>query len=305
MLQASVIFFIIGKHFYLCFDSEFMDIFLARDNQQAGPYDLGELNTMLSDGQVILTDLAWHTGLPKWQPLGELTAGQLHYTGTPAEAGHVPPQDEWQTHHATSMLTTISSTASGNPYITPQATLSQSEGNARSQEQTLAPIGKRLSAVLIDQLLFVLLFLPALPYLQAPKGGMASLDTQEKAFAFYEKTLQSMPPTVQGFISIGMLCLIVLQVFLLIKRGQSVGKLLMGIRIVDARTLKVPSITNVFLLRTLLTNIAYNIQPVGMFIFLADAISLFVAKENRTLHDKLAQTKVLVAQDKQLEKDII
>ncbi|MGS5758424.1 DUF4339 domain-containing protein, partial [Acinetobacter baumannii] len=37
-----------------------MQIYLARNNQQAGPYTLEQLNQMLASQQVLLTDLAWH-----------------------------------------------------------------------------------------------------------------------------------------------------------------------------------------------------------------------------------------------------
>jgi len=56
-----------------------MQIYLARDNQQAGPYTLEQLNQMLASQQVMLTDLAWHQGMPEWKALGELTKGKLVY----------------------------------------------------------------------------------------------------------------------------------------------------------------------------------------------------------------------------------
>ncbi|OOR87247.1 hypothetical protein B0181_10650 [Moraxella caviae] len=56
-----------------------MKIYLARNNVQAGPYTLEELNIMLSSGEVRLDDLAWHSGMANWQTLGELTQGQYHY----------------------------------------------------------------------------------------------------------------------------------------------------------------------------------------------------------------------------------
>lgn len=37
-----------------------MQIFLARNNVQAGPYTLDQLNIMLTSGEVQLDDLIWH-----------------------------------------------------------------------------------------------------------------------------------------------------------------------------------------------------------------------------------------------------
>ena len=51
---------------------------------------------------------------------------------------------------------------------------------------------------------------------------------------------------------IALLCFIIVvsvQGYLLINTGQSIGKRLMNIRIVDSVTLKIPSIKNVFLIR--------------------------------------------------------
>ena len=43
-----------------------MQIFLARNNVQAGPYNLEQLNIMLASGEVLLDDLIWHEGLDQW-----------------------------------------------------------------------------------------------------------------------------------------------------------------------------------------------------------------------------------------------
>ena len=56
-----------------------MQIYLARNNQQAGPYTLEQLNQMLTSQQVLLTDLVWHEGMTEWKALGELTQGKLAY----------------------------------------------------------------------------------------------------------------------------------------------------------------------------------------------------------------------------------
>lgn len=56
-----------------------MQIYLARNNQQAGPYTLEQLNQMLANQQVMLTDLAWHQGMAEWKALGELTQGKSVY----------------------------------------------------------------------------------------------------------------------------------------------------------------------------------------------------------------------------------
>ena len=54
-----------------------MQIYLARNNQQAGPYTLEQLNAMLASNEVLLTDLMWHDGMDKWQSVGQMTGNQL------------------------------------------------------------------------------------------------------------------------------------------------------------------------------------------------------------------------------------
>ena len=59
-----------------------MQIFLARNNVQAGPYNLEQLNIMLASGEVLLDDLIWHEGLDQWQRLGNVTNNQTVYRPT-------------------------------------------------------------------------------------------------------------------------------------------------------------------------------------------------------------------------------
>ena len=60
-----------------------MQIFLARNNVQAGPYTLDQLNIMLTSGEVVLDDLIWHEGLDQWQRVGNLTNNQPYYRPAP------------------------------------------------------------------------------------------------------------------------------------------------------------------------------------------------------------------------------
>ena len=68
-----------------------MQIFLARNNVQAGPYDLDQLNIMLRSGEVVLDDLMWHDGLAQWQRVGDLTQNQQYYR--PAATNTAAPND--------------------------------------------------------------------------------------------------------------------------------------------------------------------------------------------------------------------
>lgn len=120
-----------------------MQIYLARNNQQAGPYTLEQLNQMLASQQVLLTDLAWHQGMSEWKALGELTQGKLvyepqHYVSTPPTPEHSPFQN-----------TDYTATNTSRP--------SSASSNSRTQatKNELASINQRALAKIIDMLLWL------------------------------------------------------------------------------------------------------------------------------------------------------
>ena len=83
-------------------------------------------------------------------------------------------------------------------------------------------------------------------------------------------------------------------------RGQTIGKILLNIRIVDEVSgLKTTTLRSVLLRSVLVKYIGYNL--VSSILFIVDFIFLFT-KNNRTLHDRLAKTVVVNAQPAQLEK---
>lgn len=49
-----------------------MEIFIAKNNQQTGPFTSEQLNSMISAGMVQITDMAWHSELPNWIPLHQI-----------------------------------------------------------------------------------------------------------------------------------------------------------------------------------------------------------------------------------------
>lgn len=77
-------------------------------------------------------------------------------------------------------------------------------------------------------------------------------------------------------------------------KGQSVGKRLVGIRIVDVHTNHVPSLGRLIGLRWLLIGVLQNIPYIGSFLGLANILFIF-GRERRCLHDYLASTKVIAA----------
>jgi uncharacterized RDD family membrane protein YckC len=81
--------------------------------------------------------------------------------------------------------------------------------------------------------------------------------------------------------------------YLLVRDGQSIGKKVIGMRIVTLEG-QVPPFTRVVLLRHVLVMLVTHIPIVGPFIRLADTLFIF-RRDKRCLHDHLAGTKVVKA----------
>jgi hypothetical protein len=64
-----------------------MQIFIARNNQQLGPYDLETIKTSLQNGSISPNDLAWYEGAAGWAPLSTVPG----VSATPPPVPPAPP----------------------------------------------------------------------------------------------------------------------------------------------------------------------------------------------------------------------
>ena len=95
------------------------------------------------------------------------------------------------------------------------------------------------------------------------------------------------------------LVVFIVQMVLLGTRGQTIGKIAMKIRIVDAQTGEHPGWARLILLRTIVNSLiigALNAIPVvgqglGGAYFLVDSLFIF-REDHRTIHDMIASTRV-------------
>lgn len=255
-----------------------MQIYLARNNEQAGPYTLEQVNSMLASGQVVLSDLAWHEGLDNWQTLGQLTGGQLHYNPRGATSPFVSP-------------------ASLYPSASPTSTPVHLSKNNPVGTAPIASIGKRLLGAVIDNLLTLLAMFPALQHLdfealENSSGTMTDMQT------IISQSVPDHSMMLTGGIMLGVL---LVQAFLIITRGQSVGKIIMNTRIVDKTTRIKTGVMNSFVIRTLLINFAYQLPAIGIIVLLVDLGMMLFSEQRVSLHDRLAQTLVVEARPEQLK----
>ncbi|UNU73261.1 RDD family protein [Moraxella nasovis] len=312
-----------------------MKIYLARNNIQAGPYGLDEINHMLASNEVLLTDLMWHKGMTTWQAVGEVTKGALTYqpnldlgTAQPEpQAGAFGDNVEMrdakrrisvaelygkkpeQTTHQTQQNHTFKPT---EPTKEPEIW----QGRHRMQTQVAAQavvyasVLKRFLATCVNMLLFIVAFMPFVQSFMAlnPNADKLTQGDFEARLAYAQELTQTIDPTGANMTLMMLIGLLVVQLIMLIMRGQSIGKLALGIRIVDMNTHQRAGIAKIVGVRGVLLFIIYWIAsaiPFQLNIILL-AINYFMASKHpkkQGWHDRLAKTVVVKAHPAQLQKD--
>lgn len=135
----------------------------------------------------------------------------------------------------------------------------------------------RLAAVLLDSVIGFFVMMPGIIVLSL-------------AGSFSHPESPNTPLLLAGFGILGLcaLALIAFQLFLLITRGQTIGKKLLGIRIVTFDTEANPGFVKVFLLRIVANAIIGFLPLYGI----VDILFIF-RDDRRCIHDLLAGTKVV------------
>ncbi len=162
-----------------------------------------------------------------------------------------------------------------NPYAAPGARIEQTQ--YVTEQFALASRGKRLGAVLLDSLVFVLAFFICMVPLMMIKDATGS----------------SSPNVMFGVMGVVALILGVVNLVQLHKTGQTIAKRWLGIRIVRSDGSRA-SLGRILALRSLVPGIIGAIPVIGFLFSLADPLFIF-ADDRRTLHDKIADTIVVDA----------
>jgi uncharacterized RDD family membrane protein YckC len=144
-------------------------------------------------------------------------------------------------------------------------------------DPNLADRGARLGAVLLDCLILFGFLLPGLIVVWT--GGDEN-DTI-KAIAIV-------------LIALGMLSLAVIQIYLLSTKGQTLGKKIVGVKIVKYADSSSPGFVHACLLRAIVPTLISNVPFLGLIFALVDICFIF-GDERRCLHDLIAGTKVVNA----------
>lgn len=141
----------------------------------------------------------------------------------------------------------------------------------------LAGRGSRLAAAIIDWLLLFFPNMLAGRFFYGYDAYMKNL--KNNSFEF-----------IVSILFIGLIINLVCNGYLLYKRGQTLGKMIMDIEIVDMKN-NVPPLFNSFFVRSFLFSVLYFI-PVVQLVAALDVLFIF-SQSRRCLHDRLAGTKVV------------
>lgn len=163
-----------------------------------------------------------------------------------------------------------------NRYAPPKAevqdTVDEEGGN-------LASRGARLGGAIIDGIISGIVTFPLMYYSgfwQAAMAGEVHLG-QQLLLAL-----------------LGMVVFLLLNGYLLAKRGQTIGKALVGTRIISVQDEQILPLPKVFGLRYLPINIVAQVPYIGTALAFINALFIF-RDDRRCLHDLIAGTKVVNA----------
>jgi uncharacterized RDD family membrane protein YckC len=181
------------------------------------------------------------------------------------------------------------STVFNNPYL-PSAALGASPLLAAQAGQALAGRGARLGAVLLNGLINLAAVLPGGILL-----GIGSSGQQGDTLT----TLQPMGIGLIQLIGIGLMllggiALAIYQLMLYLRTGQTIGKKLMGVRVVKFTDGTNPGFGGLVGLREIVPAVIGMVPLLGGIFSIVDACFIFRG-DQRCIHDLMANTKVIRA----------
>jgi uncharacterized RDD family membrane protein YckC len=158
-----------------------------------------------------------------------------------------------------------------------------------SAQADLASRVERLGSWLLDTLFAMICFSPLLIGVPLAVLSAALKDHDWQSVA-------TLPGMVFSFCfaAFALLALAIVQIWMLSTRGQTIGKRIVGIRIVRAADGSPPGFVHAWLLRDFVRGILCSIPVLGRIFCLVDLCFIFRA-DRRCIHDLIAGTRVISA----------
>lgn len=178
-----------------------------------------------------------------------------------------------------------------NPYAAPQAIVR--DATAGEQGTVLAGRGSRLGAVTLDSMIFGLFVYTPLMIGIGLQGMAALAPIANNPMALYGTFFRAFTTTAGLYALVGLGICVALNVYFVKKNGQSVGKKLVGIKVV--RTDGSPAnLARIFWLRNVVNLLPTLVPFVGSIYNLVDQLFIF-SESRRCVHDRIADTMVIKA----------
>ena len=235
---------------------------MGGDGKEYGPVSVDQVKRWLAEGRANLDTQVRRVGEEQWHRLGD--CGEI--------SGNVPPVLEQRADVGPADLGPVSPVPASR--------------------------WTRLGAALLDELLSYFCALPGMIML-GPTGLMLVIRLATEGPGALQDSDLKMLAAMSGaraVLLLGMIFCAVVQIWQLTVRGQTVGKRLLGIRIVRVQDDANPGFVHAVLLRSIFPIfnrfVMVFIPVLGLSFWLVDVLCVFRA-DKRCLHDLFADTKVV------------
>jgi len=245
---------------------------IGGDGKEYGPVAANQIREWLAGGRANLDTKAKAVGSEEWRRLGDFAE-----FGPPAH--NLPPPPPIPTAAPYYAAPPSSAPTSASPSYASPSTAPGAE---------LAGRGERFLAQLLDSVIGLTVCLPGgiMIGIAAARAGLSSgsgLSNLATAAGFGAGLL---------VLATALLALFAVQLWMLVTRGQTIGKRVLGVRIVSFGDETNPGFVKVFLLRAVVPALLGAVPYLGIVFTLTDYCFIF-RDDRRCLHDLIASTKVI------------
>lgn len=242
--------------------------FVAADGNLVGPLTQQALRQMFARGLLDAHTLVWTAGMTQWQAYGGVFEQDLSPPlPSRVDSGRVASAPATVATPIPSAPTVAAAQISGPPPAPSGALAGDPAANTEA-----APLGHRFLARVIDAVLFTAMLGFFIP------DAHASADDELSAWGWL---------AVVAWVT-----LTLVQAWFLTRDGQSIGKKMMHIRIVDAGTGANPGFLRAFVVRELGYGITALVSLVLVAPVLIDVLPIYGANR-QCLHDRIVSTRVV------------
>lgn len=232
-----------------------MFIIIGGDGKEYGPVNAEQIRSWIAGGRANLETRAKALGSEDWRRLGDFAE-----FATPGDL--VPP-------------------------VMPAGPGAVELPSATGPQLTLAERGTRLAAWFVDNIIGFIACLPG--FIVLGMSAVQAMMTGQRDFESLDGGRLALGAIV---LLMGVLVLLVIQIWLLTTRGQTIGKRLLGVRIVRFADNTNPGFVGAVLLRSIVPGIIGVVPYLGFIFTIVDYCFIF-REDRRCIHDLIANTKVV------------